>query len=175
MTRRKRTRKYAPQPCAHCGNLFIPRLRAGRPGLSRFCSRSCGSRTTNRPKGVTGPKRRPIEDRLWPKVRKTDDCWDFLGALRWGYGVIGSGGHDGPTVYAHRLAWEIASGAPVPPGHQINHTCDRRICVRNDDAGVYIVKGVELPRFGHLFLGTHATNTADMIAKGRGRNRRRDA
>jgi len=50
----------------------------------------------------------------------------------------------------------------------ILHTCDTPRCVRNDDRGTYKVSDRLLPRWGHLFLGTHADNMADMRAKGRG-------
>jgi hypothetical protein len=68
---------------------------------------------------------------------------------------------------AHIIAWELATGAPVPPGMEVCHTCDTPACTRNDDEGFYVVAGKVLPRRGHLFLGTHADNMADMCAKGR--------
>jgi len=50
---------------------------------------------------------------------------------------------------------------------QVLHSCDVRLCVRNDDVGTYAVGALLLPRRGHLFLGTQADNMADMAAKGR--------
>jgi len=50
----------------------------------------------------------------------------------------------------HRLVWEIHNG-PIPAGMLICHRCDVRFCINPT----------------HLFLGTNADNTADMIRKGR--------
>ena len=48
----------------------------------------------------------------------------------------------------------FASGDWPPDDRLVGHTCDNRRCVRADDVGIYIVRGRELPRRGHLFLGT---------------------
>ncbi len=115
----------------------------------------------------------PIAGRLWPKVNKTAIHWLWTGATdRKGYGKIGV-----PTelpcksklLSVHRVAWGIADGKPIPPGLDVLHTCDIPLCVRNDERGTYEVDGKLLPRWGHLFLGTNAQNTHDMMAKGRDR------
>lgn len=75
----------------------------------------------------------------------SDDCFEWPGATNnVGYGTHGS-------RLAHRESWIFHNG-PIPEGMFVCHRCDNRRCIRAS----------------HLFLGTAADNTADMIAKGRG-------
>lgn len=98
---------------------------------------------------------------FWRRVEKTDGCWE-----RGGYAD-----RDGYTAYnrvrAHRVAYELALGEAIPPGLVVGHVCDNPRCVRNDEVGTYAVNGKIVPRFGHLWLGTHQDNAADRHAKGR--------
>ena len=59
---------------------------------------------------------------------------------------------------AHRVAWEFTNG-PIPHGWIVCHRCDNPACCNPD----------------HLFLGTHADNVADKVAKGRAVNPLADA
>lgn len=98
-----------------------------------------------------GPKRRPLADRFWEKVNKTDTCWLWTAATdRRGYGKISAGGHSGRFLTAPRVAWELARG-PIAVGLSVLHRCDTPACVNPD----------------HLFLGTQADNLRDMVSKGR--------
>lgn len=106
----------------------------------------------------------PLLARFWSYVYTANDCWPWLGPLAGGYGLL-IAGQD--SMLAHRAAWEIADGEPIPDGLIILHTCDVENCVRNDDTGVYEVAGVLLPRHGHLVRGTVLDNTRDMEAKKR--------
>jgi hypothetical protein len=119
-----------------------------------------------------------LSSRFYPKVNRDGpipewhpeygDCHDWTAVVGSnGYGQIGGGKGRKRAMGAHRAAWELASGMPVPDGMMVGHTCDRALCVRNDTAGVYVVNGREFPRFGHLWLGTLQDNNEDMFAKGR--------
>ncbi len=110
----------------------------------------------------------PLADRFLRHFNQAGDCWEWRRNLtKQGYGQIRRGGKGDGNVYAHRLAWELAAGAPIPPGMDVCHTCDNRRCVRNDTPGIYIIRGIARPRYGHLWLGTNADNVQDAVDKGR--------
>ncbi len=103
---------------------------------------------------LSGFTRTRRTDRFWRKVQKTRDpeaCWPWLnGRSGSGYGVYTL---RGKYFYAHRFAWELYHGLPVPYGKIVRHLCDNPLCCRPT----------------HLAIGTHADNMADMVAHGRGR------
>ena len=107
----------------------------------------------------------PPAERFRSYVDRSGDCWLWSGSRsRRGYGWFSV---HSKTVTAHRFALEQAMGAPIPDGFFALHTCDNPACVRNDDTGIYEVNGKTFPRWGHLWLGTSADNSADMVAKAR--------
>lgn len=78
------------------------------------------------------PKPRPLADRFWPKVNKTESCWLWTGAKDPnGYGRINPGGRFGGAALAHRISWELLRG-PIPDGLVIDHLCRVPACVNPD-------------------------------------------
>jgi hypothetical protein len=89
-----------------------------------------------------------LEEAFLSQIVKTDSCWLWSGTKAGkGYGQVAAAGE---RMYAHRFAWERASG-PIPDGIEVLHQCDNPPCVRRS----------------HLFLGTQLDNARDMVTKGR--------
>ena len=89
-------------------------------------------------------------EKFWDRVfiLGEDDCWEWIGCVNSkGYGRVRSQGREYRT---HQLAWILTHG-DTRNGLCVLHECDNPPCCN--------------PK--HLFLGTNADNTTDMVRKGR--------
>lgn len=105
----------------------------------KFCSKDC--RTNFR----FFSKIDKINSLLHPVYGR---CWQWTGSLLDNrYGSMSRGGK---TISSHRFSYEYFIGE-IPVGLNVLHKCDNKVCVNPE----------------HLFLGTYADNTEDMMKKGR--------
>lgn len=122
-----------------CGKVFVKE--ASRK--ARFCNGSC------RTAWVNWKNAKPLAERFWRLVRKSEGCWLWVGKIEAsGYGRIWIEGlkQEG----AHRVSWELHNG-PITDGLFVLHRCDVKTCVNPE----------------HLFLGTQLDNMRDRLAKGK--------
>lgn len=116
--------------CQGCGEQFVTQPQRAKEGRDKFCSRGCFAHNRHL-------IAKPLEERFWKHVRKTDACWLWTAYKdEHGYGYIATGTGSKP-MRARRVSWELHYG-PVPDGKEVLLTCDDPSCVCPD----------------HLILGT---------------------
>ena len=94
-------------------------------------------------------KREPVTERILRTIKVEGSCWIWQGSkLGDGYGCITIGRK---TYRVHRVSYEAFKGPAT--GQLVCHSCDTPLCVNPS----------------HLFLGSPAKNTEDMMKKGRHR------
>ena len=96
-------------------------------------------------------------EKFWRRIEITgpDDCWGWQGTTNaYGHGRLT---YENTWWVASRLAWALTNG-PIPDGLCVLHRCDNPPCCNP----------------AHLFLGTRADNTTDMMTKGRNHWLQRD-
>jgi len=79
--------------------------------------------------GTTDSPVRTLAERFWPKVEKTETCWNWTGSKNpSGYGNIAPSPGSGGSKLSHRISYEMANG-PIAPGMDIDHICHNTSCV----------------------------------------------
>lgn len=143
----------AVKVCESCGKEYGPKWGMKQFHASRACSRGCSTALGQRNR--IWPTK---EQRFWEKVDKSPgqgpngDCHEWQGhRIKWGYGSFKVGR---AVKKAHRVAYELEHG-PIPSGMLVKHSCDNPPCCNP----------------AHLSLGTQIGNMAEMLERGRKRNR----
>lgn len=126
--------------CPVCGRLFS--RSSEKAPWARTCSRDCGQHL----------RYGDWVARFWSNVDQSggpDACWPWKRlTMKGGHGRLG---RNGRLELAHRVAYELSTGKPIPPGTDILHDCDNPPCCN--------------PK--HLHPGDRAMNNREAYERGR--------
>lgn len=107
---------YPTVICEQCGRIFKTNPVYVRKGTARFCSRACQSAAA-----AIAPEQQL--ERHVDRSGGPESCWPWMAHRdKDGYGRFSVGARR--QVRAHRAAWEIANGRPVPEGLLVRHLCE---------------------------------------------------
>lgn len=108
--------------CPICGESFTVNDKRRADGRDVFCSKPCFARGRYL-------IAKPLEERFWKHVQKTDGCWEWTGYKdSQGRGRVSLySGHD---MLATRAAWEMEHG-PIPTD-RVLLPCQNPSCIRPD-------------------------------------------
>jgi hypothetical protein len=134
-----------------------------------------GMRNPSGPVTIRGDRCHDLAERLWPKIAGPwastpereighEDCWLWDGAQgEFDYGRISAGRRGEGLIGPHRAVLELMDQASYLPGTAPD---------RSDLVACHNCPGGDNPLCcnpSHLFWGTHAENSRDMVRKGRHR------
>jgi hypothetical protein len=143
--------------CPVCGIVFKWRKSKDEKPAT-YCKKKCMNRMVHtwnlkgRFKWDTAPedeKIKKLKERFEKYVVRQDGCWDWKGCLhKSGYAPMNF--YNNKQKNAHIVSWILHNG-DIPDSLLVLHKCDNHKCTNPE----------------HLFLGTHKSNTQDMLNKKR--------
>jgi hypothetical protein len=125
--------------------------------LARACPDArCVAPAHHQLSSIDTGKNRSEGERFWSKVARSsdDDCWLWTGRTLKGYGSFQVGSKDRFEA-AHRVAWRLIHGSPVPDGLVLDHLCSNRLCVN-------AVRHLEPVSFGENIARGHEAAAANL-------------
>ena len=99
-------------------------------------------------------KRKDPRDRFWPKVEKTESCWNWIGCIdNLGYGKFS---FNRKTIRAHRFIF-ILLNIEIPKILCVDHLCGNRKCVNPEHLELVSPKTNSLRSFSPPAMNSRKT------------------